>query len=817
MTLSEPRNRLQQLLQPGANVNGVDYVEVKQADQNQLLVHFVNSVDPFVTGATPAPGLAASIQIKGGDSTTAVPVAPIAPGDWSPGVRVLTLNLPAGPGGFSTYTLTLTAAVPGGATNIDRASNSADFSFKVLCPSTADCATAAPSCPPDDAPTPVIDYTAKDFSSFVQALGAYSAQAYPNWQERSEADLGVVLMEALASLADEFSYYQDRVAAEANIATATQRRSLVSHARLVDYEPSPVQSAVTTLLCVVGGNAVPAGVRVSATAPDGNIIPFEIGAGLNDTTLYPVSPTCNFPIPAYWWDDSEICLPAGATQLWVQGQATAFANYQEVLKAGGTGMKLLIQTDLPGESRRQIVTLTGIEFAEDTIFPTGGPPTSVTCFSWSDADALTEERNLSCTSVGGNLLPATQGQRQKEAFAIGALPPGAPATIPLAVARRGPNSTDAQPNWIYRYPLRLSPIAWLTPAGSTTNPLTPSNALSPEVILTRDPPRASAWNFASNLLQAEPTETAYTIDPVAWRALPQNADGSVTYEMDGDGGESIRFGDGNFGLRPQPFDIFTLTYRVGLGSAGNVAADTITTIDPNWTGLLTSVSNPFPATGGADAESPIHISRMAPQQFQATQLRAVRPSDYVAAAETLPWVTQAGAAFRWTGSWLSVFTVADPGAAETVSAAQQLELVELLNRQRLAGYESFAPVPVYLALDLVIEFCTAATSIGADVVAAVLAALGSTSQTASTPEPGFFANRFSFGTPLYRSALEAAIQAVPGVNGILSIGSRQRGLTAGFSELSDALVPATNSILRIDNNPAYPDRGTIQVIAEGGQ
>ncbi len=816
MTLSEPRNRLERLLQQGATVNGVDYVEVKQADPNHLLVHFVNGVDPFATGGASTPGLVATIQIKGGDSTTAVPVAPITTANWSGGV--LTLTLPEGPpGGFSTYTLTLTAAAPGGATNIDRASNSADFSFKVFCPSTADCATAASSCPPDDAPTPVIDYTAKDFSSFVQALGAYSAHAYPNWQERSEADLGMVLMEALASLADEFSYYQDRVAAEANIATATQRRSLVSLARLVDYEPSPVQSAVTTLLCVVGANSIPAGVRVNATAPDGSIIPFEIGVGLSDTALYPVSPSCNFPIPAYWWDDSEICLPAGSTQIWVQGQSAAFANCQKVLNAGGIGLQLLIQTDLPAESRRQIVTLTGVEFAEDTIFPPGGPPTPVTRLSWSDADALTEERNLSCTNVGGNLLPATQGQRQREAFAIGALPLGASATIPLAVARRGPNGTNAQPNWIYRYPLRLSPIAWLAPAGSSANPLTPSNALAPEVILAPTLPGASAWNFASNLLQAGPTDNAYTIDPVAWRALPQNADGTVTYDMDGDGGESIRFGDGNFGFRPQPFDMFTLTYRVGLGSAGNVAADTITTIDPNWIGLLTSVSNPFPASGGADAEAPIHIRRMAPQQFQATRLRVVRPSDYVAAAETLPWVAQAGAAFRWTGSGLSAYTVADPGAAETVSAAQQLELVELLNRQRLAGYESFAPVPVYVALDLVIEFCTAATSIGADVEAAVLAALGNTSQAASTLAPGFFASRFSFGTPLYRSALEAAIQAVPGVSGILSISSRQRGLTSGFSNLSDEFAPPTNSILRIDNNPAYPDRGTIQVIAEGGQ
>jgi hypothetical protein len=821
--LSEPRDRLARLLAPGATVTGVDYVQVAPGTAPlQLRVFFVNDVDPFVSGATPPPGLAAGIRVAGGGA--AVPVAPIAPADWSSqpvqggapvGVLTLTL-LSAPPPGLATYTLTLAAALPGGATNIDRASNAVDFSFGALAVAAGDCATTPQACPPDDGAAPVIDYTAKDFASFVHALGAFSAQAYPNWQERSEADLGVVLMEALAALADEFSYIQDRVAAEATIATATQRRSLTSHARLVDYEPSPVQSAVATLLCVVQASGIPAGVRVSATAPDGGIVPYEIGTGLADTTLYPVSPDWNFPIPAYWWDDGDICLPAGATQLWVQGQSPAFAACKAALDAGGPGVRLLIQTDLPGESRRQIVTLTGVAFAQDTIFrPADGPPTAVTLLSWGAADALTQERNLSLTNVGGNLLPVTQGQRQREAFAIGALPPGAAPTVPLAVARRGPNGGDAEPNWIYRYPLRQSPIAWLAPqAGGGANPLSPSNALSPEITVAPAAPGAPPWRFASNLLQAEPSEAVYTIDPVAWRALPQNGDGSVTYDMDGDGGECLRFGDGTFGARPQPYTMFTVTCRVGAGQAGNVAADTITTIDPNWTsGFLTSVSNPFPASGGADAETPIHVRRMAPRAFQAAQLRAVRAPDYAATAETLPWVTQASAAFRWTGSWLSVFTIADPGAAETISAAQQAQLVSLLNRQRLAGCESFAPIPVYVALDLVIVFSPSAPAIGTAVEAAILAALGDTTQSAASPSPGFLANRFGFGTPLYRSALQAAIQAVPGVQGILAILVRQGGAGA-FAALGDVLAPATNSILRIDNDQAAPDRGTIQVIAQ---
>ena len=79
------------------------------------------------------------------------------------------------------------------------------------------------------------------------ALSNFSAARYPLWAERSEADFGVMLMEALSALADELSYLQDRVAAEATIGTATQRLSLVRHARLVDYEPMPALAASTVL------------------------------------------------------------------------------------------------------------------------------------------------------------------------------------------------------------------------------------------------------------------------------------------------------------------------------------------------------------------------------------------------------------------------------------------------------------------------------------------------------------------------------------------------------------------------------------------
>src|SRR5438445_1883727 len=90
-----------------------------------------------------------------------------------------------------------------------------------------------------------------------------------------------MFLEALAGLADDLSYIQDRVAAEGTLQTATQRRSLVRLARLVDYEPRPATSAAVLLQFDVSKDGtLPDGLVVSARRPDGAAVPFETGPAL---------------------------------------------------------------------------------------------------------------------------------------------------------------------------------------------------------------------------------------------------------------------------------------------------------------------------------------------------------------------------------------------------------------------------------------------------------------------------------------------------------------------------------------------------------
>jgi hypothetical protein len=82
---------------------------------------------------------------------------------------------------------------------------------------------------------------------------------------------------------------------------------------------------------------------------------------------------------------------------------------------------------------------------------------------------------------------------------------------------------------------------------------------------------------------------------------------------------------------------------------------------------------------------------------------------------------------------------------------------------------------------------------------------------------GFFApDNFTFGTPLYRSALEAAIQNVPGVCAVEQVRLRRRGWTP-WSDWTDLVYTvASHEIVRVENDPLYPERGSLRLILRGG-
>lgn len=804
--MSGSKNRLN-LLVASTTLNGIDFVEVVDgSDQKTLRVHFLSSTKINVQPI--------SASVIGGDTIPTVKIGVITPGDWSEdpeGRPLLDLHTERA-GDFSFYTLALTNSM------LDPYYSTSKFTFKATCPSDLDCQPPAAVCLPGASEAPPIDYLAKDFASFRKALLEFSALRYPDWRERSEADFGVMFAELLSAQADELSYYQDRIAAEATIETATERRSLTRLARLVDYEPRPATSSETLVqftmpIGVVG--PIPPGLVISANGPDGTDLDFETGTGLSDLETYPVDIRWNpGALQPYWWDDSQQCLRAGSTEAWILGTGYGFA----------VGQALVIETVTPDSGEpplREVIHLKPsranlADFADkefDPVFVDHGNPTAVTHIRWGSEESLRHDHDLSITTFGANVVPATQGRRRTETFAIESVPPGISGAT-VAVRRTGPRAPGAPPALVDRYPLHDGPLAWLaSPSNPAADPV-------PEIALLQMPTppdyRPLPWSWRRSLLDCEVFDNGFTVDPAAYRVIARRADRSPVFDYDGDSGESIRFGDGIFGERPDSQSVFQVTYRVAAGRTGNVAADAINRVQdrPGFTGV--SVRNVVPATGGQDPEPAEVVRRLAPERFRAEQLRAVLPSDYVSAAKTLSWVAAAGADVRWTGSWLTIFASADPRGSELESSVQRLGLIRLLNRYRMAGTEVYSPLPRFASLDLVLTACAGSDAFAATVEAALVKALGTGNLESGMP--AFFApNQFSFGMPLERSRLEAAAQAVDGVAGVLSIQYRQRGLMAQAAELRSELQVGTDQIIRVDNDPDHPDRGILTVHVEGGR
>jgi hypothetical protein len=809
--MTAPPRRDRRAALAAAGLNGLDFVEIVDTAQTQLRVHFINAL---ATG-----DLAGPPRITGGETIAQVPVLPFGAAGpaWSFDGDHLVLDCAvAAPGDFSQYTLTIAAPA------IDPFFGSVAFSFKAGCPSDVDCAVPVPDCPPAPVHAPRIDYLAKDFLSFRQALLDYSTQYYPEWQERSEADFGMMFAEALSALGDDLSYLQDRVAGEATLATATERRSVLRHAALVDYQPGRTLSAATVLQFEVSPDApaaAPDGIAVSASGDDGTAIVFETGGGLNAVgTPVPLDPRWNraAAIMGYWFDDGARCLPAGATTMTVSGHGHGFQASQTLLivTAGAAAL------DPP---LRQLVHLLGFGDPAgpwatetfDTVFADAGSPMAphpITTIAWRAADALTVARDLWTTQVIGNLVPATQGQSMVESFAVATDDPALPGAPPFAIERAGPSPSGADAD---RPVLRLHtlggstagaglPVAWLGGSGSSQP--------APEIRLTGG---GEAWTWLPTIIEAQAATRGFTLDPAAYRALTPNADGTLGWDYAGAIGDTIRFGDGVLGANPQPGEVFTVVYRLGVGAAGNVAADAIGQVAPAANaGWCLAVGNPFAAIGGADAESLLSIARNAPQAFRANQPRAITPADYVAAAVTLPWVRRAGCAQRWTGSWFTTFTTPQPAASDLVSPAERLQLVQLLNRRRMAGSESYAPDPDYVSIDLRVSLCPAPGVSGSQVTQAVAAALAPSGAGGSK---AFFAiGRFGFGDPLYRGDLEVAIQAVPGIGGVTRITYRLRDRWREFQDMGNVVAVGAAQILRCDNDRSRPDAGALSITIGGG-
>lgn len=309
---------------------------------------------------------------------------------------------------------------------------------------------------------------------------------------------------------------------------------------------------------------------------------------------------------------------------------------------------------------------------------------------------------------------------------------------------------------------------------------------------------APQWTVTTGLVDASPDEP---------RALVEIDDNNIAH---------LRFNPST-----TPHSALSATCLVGNGSAGNVAADTITEINaPGGDAAIAavrSVRNPLPATGGTDPEPIEEARRAIPGAYLVDQPRAITPADYAALAERVAGVRRAAATLRWTGNRLAVRVAVQPTNAEDPDG-DLLHLVEQeLRPARRIGHDLWIVAPTYRAVLVAVTVALEADAIRDDVRAALTVLLSSSRLRDGGPAL-FHPENLGFGTTVYASSIIAAVQEQPEV---LSVVLTQFGfLSASVSPAtpqSDRLTVGPTEIARLDNDPTRPAHGYARIELRGGR
>jgi len=839
--------------------------------QRTLFVHFLNTV-ALDTLSEKNFRIEGGERIRNIEVVKITRPALVSPPSSPPAAANLLVVEVSARGDFSTYTLRLiNDSQKGPPEGFDPLLSAIDFSFKVACPSDFDCRQER-ACPTESATQPEIDYLAKDYASFRRLILDRIALLQPQWQERSAADLGIALVELLAYVGDYLSYQQDAVATESYLGTARLRSSVRRHARLIDYPMHDGRNARSWIHFKVSndgdGLTIDRGKGRKTTKfltntglfPDRRVIQqsaldfenlmtrrpqvFELVRdeslhSIHDLTLHKAHNEITF----YTWGAKDCCLAKGSTCATLDG---AFPN----LKVGDVllliekrGPRTGIEADAD-PTHRHAVRLTKVNHQSTDPFRSSleSPPSAgntVTEIEWDRADALPFALCISArvgtdsfSDVGvayGNVALVDHGMTFTD------VPEVLPAKFDSLATSLAPDTVPP-----------------LNPALQRTTPSTVSRCDDPEVqqTLSRYRPRlvrgpvtqaapysaALPAKFAISIASpsiGKPNETPVAavtlLDPhrpkeewEATRDLVSNneSDQNFVVEVEADGSSYLRFGDGVSGERPKEGTKFLATYRVGNGGEGNVGADTITHLVTSDLGItdkqILRITNPIPARGGLDPETIEEVRRNAPGAFRIQQ-RAVTPADYEAITTRKDVVERcnldvqrAAATLRWTGSWHTMFVSADRFGGATVDENFETKLRGCLERYRMAGQDLEVEGPVYVSLEIELAVCVKPNYFFEDVQNALLEVFSN--RVLPNGTLGIFhPDNFTFGQPVYTSAVIAAAQSVAGVDSCMLRKFQRQRIDSDLALKSGKLELARLEIARMDNDPNFPERGSFTV------
>jgi hypothetical protein len=303
----------------------------------------------------------------------------------------------------------------------------------------------------------------------------------------------------------------------------------------------------------------------------------------------------------------------------------------------------------------------------------------------------------------------------------------------------------------------------------------------------------------------------------------QSGERHFVAEMDNDGHAHLRFGDGELGRKPEACMSFAATYRVGNGKSGNVGADTITHLiflDGAVSGLTLQPRNPLPARGGTDAEPMTEVKLYAAGAIRKDLQRAVTADDYARLAERSNKLQRATAELRWTGSWYESRVSIDPRGTEEAADELLREIEGQLHPYRRVGHDLAIAPASYVPLEIILTVCVLPHYQRGHVKAALLDALSN--RVLAGGQRGFFhPDRLTFGGGIYLSQLVATAQAVAGVESVAvtkSFTKLQRSFAEPSGEIESGVLPlGPMEIAQLDDDPSFPERGTLTLKMNGGR
>ena len=720
--------------------------------------------------------------------------------DITLGVSEVTLSFPSF-GDHSEYRVNL---VQGGNTalRIHPFFASAAFRFTIDCKG-GDCEDSGelPSATP--ATRPAVDLLTKDFNGFVRVLTDWVKVRNPHWADLSPASFERVLVDLLAWQGDMLSYYQDRVANEAFIDTASQRHSLRQHATLLGTTLFDGAAATTTLAFDVSSSGfVPEGVAVRVKGREESPVVFTL---TERGRVKEANNSADLQLAA-WPDASDATVPEGATEALLWGQGMDLVEGDRIAFVQGAFSQVVTLTAVSQES-----VAGWVASPEDDFDVSIDAPNPLTRVTWDEplTSALypwIDERGA--LRIHANLVDAVHGQRKTAWVGVAGSGAGRRDVV-MTLTRRNSivsrvNRGDAVIYLLRAFQVPEHPVLFDATGAETSEPAF-------ELIVDGE-----TWSRAEHLHSSKSYDQHYV--------ATADEDGSLWVQVgDGTTGHEIEVELDEETGAVSPRSSIELHYRLGDPIAGNTALDTLTEIVKPTSGSDEeaalaglgypsgiTVTNVLPGTGGRQPQSRAAAREAIPASLRHGDLeRAVSLSDYAEVAMQVDGVARATAR-SLGGIFNTVLVLVDPEEGDELDDELKAQVEAHLEKRRMAGREVRVSGPTYVPLEIELIVCVKTGFQRHKVRDRVLAEL----RPGTDERRGLFhPDRLSFGDEVRLGDLLAVVAAIPGVKTVKAVTFRKR--TDPTATVSPILSFGVTEVPRLDADPDYPEHGSLGVRVVG--